>query len=152
MTCQHCQKLQSQNNELEAKVYRLECLLRDIKAIPEPYPTPREWRLSITERMLVRMLMEHIEVPREKIYAILYSNRKPPDSENIIAVWMNHINKKLRPYNIRTRVIWGYGYYYDKETKAKVRKLCEESLASSMRSLANGQTVSQSAAHAGPRH
>ncbi|MGV6876658.1 helix-turn-helix domain-containing protein [Pseudochelatococcus sp. B33] len=87
--------------------------LEDALAPPGVH-VPIEWRLTPVEATVYQCLASRHEATKQAIMTALYGTR-PDDAPEIkiVDVIVCHIRKKLKPFGIEIRTIWGRGYAID---------------------------------------
>lgn len=84
---------------------------------------PPEWGLTTSEMRVFRVLLNRTMATKEAIHATLYHNEGKEAAEpKIVDVFICKIRKKLKPYGIEVKTIWGQGYSLDPETRARLKK------------------------------
>lgn len=78
-----------------------------------------------SEYRVFAALMEREALSKDQILAISYADRLDADlpEPKIVDVFVCKIRKKLRPFDVEIRTIWGRGYSITAEMKAAVRAL-----------------------------
>lgn len=79
--------------------------------MPRGFQPPTEWRLTGQEARVFAHLASREEASKASIMMALYSDR--PDEEpniKIVHVFVCKLRKKLAPFGVSVRTIWGKGY------------------------------------------
>ncbi|MGE0289285.1 MAG: winged helix-turn-helix domain-containing protein [Bradyrhizobium sp.] len=109
------QLLERENEELRERVRQLEDVLG------MSFDVPVEWGLTASEARLIGMLLRREIVSKENALLCLYQTR-PDDMADpkIIDVFICKARKKLKPFGVEIRTVWGKGYLIDAETRARI--------------------------------
>lgn len=100
------QMLQGQIDILKERVRQLEEIL-----VPSGLTLPVEWRLTASEARVFAHLTTRDECSKDSIMRALYLGRIDEEPEiKIVDVFVCKLRKKLRPFDVEIRTIWGQGY------------------------------------------
>jgi two-component system cell cycle response regulator CtrA len=83
--------------------------------------------LTYSERLMVGLLVRRGRVRRDQFMTVLYAER--PDHEpndKIVDVLICKIRKKLKPYGVVIKTVWGAGYELTPESREIVKKMIAE--------------------------
>lgn len=114
----------------DAVVDERDCLLEEITQLKQVLVSdddfPREWKIKLTSRKLLRHLLARKMVSKTSAYLALYdgSDGDGP-SETILNVYICHLRKRLKPLGISITTHWGEGYSLTPEMKQRLRELIE---------------------------
>lgn len=110
-------RLRGENDELRETVRQL----REATSTPVDLP---EWlpHLSPKERGVLSLLRGGQVISVDRIMTVLYGDRgnDPPD-DNIVRVWVCKLRRKLAPYNLALRNVYGRGYQVTPATRDLLR-------------------------------
>lgn len=110
------QELKQQNEYLQETVHRLR------EALTETRLLPREWKLTPSEENFIGVLINREVGTYEALLTTLYlAKGRPEASQNILHVFVCRVRKKLEPYGIEIRTIWGRGWALSPESRASLR-------------------------------
>ncbi len=113
---------------LKARIIDLEfqvmCLRSEILGKTEFDDLPREWGLTLKEDQIFRTILSATGVAtRDRILTALYFDRGDAEpNQKILDVFICKLRKKLEPFQIKIRTVWGRGWEIDAEVKAQLRK------------------------------
>lgn len=97
-------RLRDENEELHEKVRQLEQVLRP------PFIAPYEWHLTKYETLVLSSLLSAKFISKERLFVSLYSHYNNPPSDNNLKVLVSKLRKKLSPFGVVIKFIWGQGY------------------------------------------
>lgn len=83
-----------------------------------------EWGLTSQEARVFGVLVNRELATKDAIMLGLYSGRAGDDGEvepKIVDVFVCKIRKKLKPFGVEIRTVWGQGYALDPATRASYR-------------------------------
>ena len=100
-------RLRDENEELHEKVRQLEQVLRP------PFIAPYEWHLTEYETIILSSLLSAKFISKERLFASLYSDYNEPPSGNVLSVFVVTLRKKLSPFGVVIKNLWGRGYYLE---------------------------------------
>ncbi len=110
-------RLEAENDQLRALVTELKSL-----AFGEWRP-PAEWLLTPSQQRIFALLLKRGQVTREQAASALWALR--PEGEipdrKVIDVQLCHMRKKLAPFGVQIRTLWGQGIALDPETRTRLR-------------------------------
>ena len=109
----------TENQKLRDRLFMLEAALGfDIEI-------PPQLKLSRSEGRLLAVLLKRDFVGKDQAGYFLYAQR--PDCEiptsKTVEVFLHHIRRKLRPYNIEIQTKFSEGYWMDEVNKTALRTL-----------------------------
>lgn len=109
--------VEQENLLLREKVAFLEALTMATATLPV------EWRLTPSEARVFGALVNREVTTKTAILAALYSDRPAEDEAEakIVDVFICKLRKKVFPFGIAIRTVWGQGYALDAETRAAYR-------------------------------
>lgn len=110
--------VEQENLLLRERIAFLEAILVDC-ARP-----PMEWGLTQQETRVFGTLVNRELATKDAVMAALYSDRAGAEGEvepKIVDVFVCKIRKKLKPFGVEIRTVWGQGYTLDAETRAAYR-------------------------------
>lgn len=104
---------------LKERIIQLEELLAGTSSVPIRFG------LSGLQTKLFGMLMRREEVGRFQAMDFIYGGCPSEPDAQILSVVVNHLRKKLRPFDVDIKTIWGRGWYLTSDAKAKVNQYLE---------------------------
>ncbi len=109
--------------ELRERVIQLEGLLRFNETPDEQIALAARYGLSRTQAKMTEMLLKRDLVQAKSLYTMLYGMRPECDQpdEDVVAVHLCKLRKALDLFDIAITTRWGFGWYFDAETKARIR-------------------------------
>lgn len=84
----------------------------------DQYITPPEWRLTRTERGVLKSLMSGGLVTRERIFQSTWGHKQDPVGEKIVDVYVFKLRGKLARLGVEIETVWNQGYRISAEGKA----------------------------------
>ncbi|MGU3666136.1 helix-turn-helix domain-containing protein [Methylobacterium sp. A49B] len=111
--------VEQENLLLRERVAFLEAILVDCARLP------MEWGLTQQETRVFGALVNRELATKDTVMAALYSDRAGAEGEvepKIVDVFVCKIRKKLKPFGVEIRTVWGQGYTLDPETRAAYRQ------------------------------
>lgn len=75
-----------------------------------PFVVPENWGLTKTLKRTLSILLSANFVSKERLFASLYSDRLDPPGEETMGALLCFLRKKLAPFGIVIKNIWGEGY------------------------------------------
>lgn len=109
-------ELQKRNEYLEETVHRLR------EALTETRLLPREWKLTPSEENVLGVLVNRELGTYEALLTALYlAKGRPEASQKILQVFICRLRKKLEPYGIKIRTVYGRGWALSPESRASLR-------------------------------
>jgi two-component system cell cycle response regulator CtrA len=89
---------------------------------------PVEFGLTGSEAKVLNLLMLRDAVCKDGFMDAIYRGRGDDEPEvKIIDVFICKLRRKIRPFGVEIKTIWGRGYQMAPDDKARVRALCEPS-------------------------
>lgn len=85
------------------------------------FVVPREWNLSRCEKDALNALYSSPSGPQSKARLLVASKVKPEADEKVIEVRVSSMRRKLKPFGIEIKNIWGEGYYLPKESREIIK-------------------------------
>ena len=84
---------------------------------------PKEWRLTGQEAKVFGALVNKELASKDNIYFALYGDRTDGGVEmKIIDVFICKMRKKLTPFDVIIKTVWGQGYSLDERTRNEFKK------------------------------
>jgi two-component system cell cycle response regulator CtrA len=108
--------LRDQNDELREKVRQLE------EVIGLSFQAPVEFGLTRREEMVLGTLLRRERLSKEQIMTVMYSDRISVPDIRILDVYVCRLRKKLKPFEIEIRTMWGIGYALPPASKAIIKQ------------------------------
>ena len=111
--------VKQENLLLRERVAALEAILMDC------WQPPIEWRLTHQEALVFGVLVNRDLATKDAIMAALYAERVTDEEvpePKITDVFICKVRKKLKPFGIEIRTVWGQGWALDAETRAGFRR------------------------------
>lgn len=97
--------VEQENGMLREQIRRLELALVDTE------PLPFEWGLTGQESAVFGVLVNRPLATKDAVMAALYRSIGRDEAEpKIVDVFICKMRKKLKPFGIEIRTIWGQGY------------------------------------------
>ncbi|WP_035900398.1 helix-turn-helix domain-containing protein [Labrenzia sp. DG1229] len=110
------QALEAENLLLRERIYQLE------DALFAETPLPPDWGLTVSEERVVACLLSRPQATKDAIMAALYRNDGKDEPElKIVDVFVCKARKKLAPFGIEIKTVWGRGYMIDASVRVKIR-------------------------------
>lgn len=98
----------AQQREIETLRERIRQLEQELCP---PRPTPVEWGLTGQEAAVYNHLASRPQASKRSIMQALYSDRAGDEpAEKIIDVFVCKMRRKLKPFGVEIRTVWGQGY------------------------------------------
>lgn len=97
-------RLRDENEELHEQIRQLEQVLRP------PFIAPYEWHLTKYETKILSSLLSAKFISKERLLVSLYSHYNEPPSYRVLDVFMVKLRKKLSPFGVVIKTVWGRGY------------------------------------------
>lgn len=110
--------VEQENLLLRERIAFLEAILIDCARLP------MEWGLTQQETRVFGTLVNRELATKDAVMAALYSDRAGAEGEvepKIVDVFVCKIRKKLKPFGVEIRTVWGQGYTLDAQTRAAYR-------------------------------
>lgn len=112
--------LQAENDRLREQVAYLE------RALGLDFLPPMEWRLTPNEARLIGALVTRPVLTKDAAMALLYRDLgKEEAGIRIVDVFICKARKKLQPFGIEIKTVWGVGYALEADAKVAIRSLAE---------------------------
>lgn len=109
--------VERENEMLREQVRKLELALVDSD------PLPFEWGLTHQETTVFGVLVNRTLATKEAIMTALYRSMGKDEAEpKIVDVFVCKMRKKLKPFGIQVRTVWGQGYALGDADRAKFRR------------------------------
>lgn len=118
--------LKQENELLRERVARLESILM------QTAPPPIEWRLTASEARVFGCLVNREIATKDAIMAALYCDRLDADGAaepKIVDVFVCKMRRKLKPFGVEIRTVFGQGFVIDPATRSTYRSTSERSAA-----------------------
>jgi DNA-binding response OmpR family regulator len=87
-----------------------------------PAPLPVEWGLTPSQAGIMRLLIKRGTATYAACMAALYSDRVAQPDVKIISVFILRMRKKLKPFGVEIRTLWGVGYALDEATRSRFKE------------------------------
>lgn len=110
--------VEQENAILRERIASLEAILLDCVR------PPPEWLLTPAEVRVFGVLVNRELATKDAVMASLYSDRVTGDEDvnpKIVDVFICKIRKKVKPFGIDIRTVWGHGYSLDAVTRSRFR-------------------------------
>lgn len=97
-------RLRDENEELHEQ-------LRQVRQVlTPPFIAPYEWHLTKYETKVLSSLLSAKFISKERLFVSLYSDYNDPPTDNNLRVLVSKLRKKLSPFGVVIKFIWGQGY------------------------------------------
>lgn len=113
----------AENALLRERIAVLESELMETRSLPI------EWRLTPQECRVFGVLVNRELATKSAIMTALYHDRADEAEEKIVDVFICKMRKKITPFDIEIRTVWGQGYSLDPELRARFRRRADEKVA-----------------------
>ena len=108
--------IEDENDRLRERIRQLE------KVMGMDITLPLEWGLTGHERMVFGVLMARSMATKDACMAALYRNVGKDEADpKIVDVFVCKMRKKLGPFGVVIKTVWGAGYKLEPDIKAIVR-------------------------------
>lgn len=110
--------VEQENLLLRERIAFLEAILIDCVRLPV------EWGLTQQETRVFGTLVNREVATKDAVMAALYSDRAGAEGEvepKIVDVFVCKIRKKLKPFGIEIRTVWGQGYALKADIRSAYR-------------------------------
>lgn len=107
--------LRANNDELRERIAFLEDQMLGAETI-----LPVEWRLTASEARVFGALLGRERCSKDFLMSALYVQKQDEAEAKIVDVFICKIRKKLLPFGIKIRTLWGNGYYLDPEVRKQL--------------------------------
>lgn len=110
--------VEQENLLLRERIAFLEAILIDCARLPV------EWGLTQQETRVFGTLVNREVATKDAVMAALYSDRAGAEGEvepKIVDVFVCKIRKKLKPFGIEIRTVWGQGYALNPDVRSAYR-------------------------------
>ena len=97
----------AENKKLREKVRLLE------QVLTPPFIAPYEWHLTKYETKVLSSLLSAKFISKERLFVSLYSDYNDPPTDNNLRVLVSKLRKKLSPFGVVIKFIWGRGYFLE---------------------------------------
>ncbi|MEO1110555.1 MAG: helix-turn-helix domain-containing protein [Pseudomonadota bacterium] len=109
------QALEAENDELRARIDDLE------RALFADVIVPFDWGLTANESRVVACLLSRPFATKDALMAALYRNDGKDEAHiKIIDVFVCKARKKLAPFGVEIKTLWGQGYMVDEAIRRTV--------------------------------
>ena len=110
--------LEAENAELRERIEHLE---REMFSGDLVFPV--EWMLTGSEQRVVGLLLARPFARKEQIMTALYRDLHRDEAEiKVIDVFVCKVRKKLKPFGITVRTVWGVGYAIDEPQRGLLNR------------------------------
>lgn len=100
-------RLRDENEKLHEQLRQLK------QVLTPPFIAPYEWHLTKYETLVLSSLLSARFISRERLFASLYSHYNEPPSYGVLDVFMVKLRKKLSPFGVVIKTVWGRGYFLE---------------------------------------
>lgn len=100
-------RLRDENEELHEQLRQLK------QVLTPPFIAPYEWHLTKYETLVLSSLLSAKFISKERLFVSLYSHYNEPPSGNVLSVFVVTLRKKLSPFGVVIKNLWGRGYYLE---------------------------------------
>jgi len=91
---------------------------------------PLEWKLTKTEQRIMSVCLARDLATKEALAAALYWDKEDPaDGPSNVKVHISKIRRKLKPFGIEIKTIWGQGFHVPAEIREQFRSRIEQRAA-----------------------
>lgn len=97
-------RLRDENEELHEQLRQMQ------QVLTPPFIAPYEWHLTKYETKVLSSLLSAKFISKERLFVSLYSDYNDPPTDNNLRVLVSKLRKKLSPFGIVIKFIWGQGY------------------------------------------
>lgn len=97
-------RLRDENEELHEQLRQLK------QVLTPPFIAPYEWHLTKYETLVLSSLLSAKFISKERLFVSLYSDYNDPPTDNNLRVLVSKLRKKLSPFGVVIKFIWGQGY------------------------------------------
>ena len=97
---------------------------------------PVAWCLTANEQRIMGVLLSRPEASKDQIMTALYRDTHRDEAEiKIVDVFVCKVRRKLKPFGVAIRTIWGVGYAIDEPQRGLLKKaLAQDAESSAARS------------------
>ena len=100
-------RLRDENEGLHEQVRQLK------QVLTPPFIAPYEWHLTRYETQILSSLLSAKFISKERLLVSLYSHYNEPPSYRVLDVFMVKLRKKLSPFGVVIKTVWGRGYFLE---------------------------------------
>lgn len=100
-------RLLAENEELHEQVRQLK------QVLTPPFIAPYEWHLTRYETQILSSLLSAKFISKERLFVSLYSDDNDPPSDNNVKVLVSRLRKKLLPFGVVIKFVWGQGFFLE---------------------------------------
>lgn len=113
------QEIARLREQLDDALYQI----RLLKGEPQPFDLMTRLGLTRTEAQIVQLLMQRGRATKDAIFQVLYSDRHPDEipGDNLVAVLMTRIRKRLKAHDVTIETLWGVGYSITPDNVARLK-------------------------------
>ena len=97
-------RLRDENEELHEQLRQMQ------QVLTPPFIAPYEWHLTKYETLVLSSLLSAKFISKERLFVSLYSDYNDPPTDNNLRVLVSKLRKKLSPFGVVIKFIWGQGY------------------------------------------
>ena len=97
-------RLRDENEELHEQLRQMR------QVLTPPFIAPYEWHLTKYETKVLSSLLSAKFISKERLFVSLYSDYNDPPTDNNLRVLVSKLRKKLSPFGVVIKFIWGQGY------------------------------------------
>ena len=97
-------RLRDENEELHEQLRQMQ------QVLTPPFIAPYEWHLTKYETKVLSSLLSAKFISKERLFVSLYSDYNDPPTDNNLRVLVSKLRKKLSPFGVVIKFIWGQGY------------------------------------------
>lgn len=100
-------RLRDENEELHERLRQMQ------QVLTPPFIAPYEWHLTKYETKVLSSLLSAKFISKERLFVSLYSDYNDPPTDNNLRVLVSKLRKKLSPFGVVIKFIWGRGYFLE---------------------------------------
>lgn len=97
--------------------------IRQMREVREVNPLLGVLGLTKNECEILSAIVDHGRISREQLFVRVWGARRDPPDPQIIDVHLCRIRKRLKPYGMRIKTLWGAGWEMSKDDCERVREL-----------------------------
>lgn len=115
-----------QADQLDKLTFELEYLKGELGIDKFPYLELSPIITHSQAKVLKMLMVKDFVTPSQFLTGLYYDRPDQEPSYHIVSVFISHLRKALKPYDIIIHNNWGQGYHITPQDKAKVIKLIEK--------------------------
>lgn len=97
-------RLRDENEELHEQLRQMQ------QVLTPPFIAPYEWHLTKYETKVLSSLLSAKFISKERLFVSLYRDYNDPPTDSNLRVLVSKLRKKLSPFGVVIKFIWGQGY------------------------------------------